>query len=162
MAKLIDQKLIKCFKETIETWRKIEELNSPLSFECEALLSWIRVMHSKVKLNTDGAAKGNLRNAGAGYIFRDLDDQWLIGVACNLGITVSVNAELWGVLQGLAMAWNDKFRHLILEVDSQVIMKLLTKIPTDQRTIRTEFSVGCARFSCSERSSRATCKQINN
>lgn len=61
------------------------------------LVSWTRPIHPNVKLNTDGAAKGNLGLAEMGYVIRDSAKRCLVGATINLGITTSVNDELWGV-----------------------------------------------------------------
>lgn len=41
--------------------------------------------------------------------------------------TKSISTELWGVFQGLKLAWDHRFHHLVMEVDSEVIADMLSK-----------------------------------
>lgn len=51
----------------------------------ERLVSWQPPPPSVVKINTDGAARGNPGIAGAGDIFRDETGAWLLGFQAHLG-----------------------------------------------------------------------------
>jgi hypothetical protein len=50
-------------------------------------------------VNSDGCAKGNPGEAGAGGLIRDARGQWLVAFTCDLGICTSVTAELEGIRQ---------------------------------------------------------------
>ncbi|PKI44165.1 hypothetical protein CRG98_035458 [Punica granatum] len=78
-----------------------------------------------MKLNTDGASKGNPGRSGAGGLLRDSDGRWVHGYVRNVGITTSFSAELWAVRTGLEMAWDLGFRRIILEVDSETVVRLV-------------------------------------
>lgn len=58
-----------------------------------------------MKLNTDGAARGNPGIAGAGGSLRDYRGQWIVGFAARLGICSNVAAELHALRMGLSLAW---------------------------------------------------------
>lgn len=75
----------------------IDELRHTWPFKHEALIGWKKPTSSVIKINTDGAVKGNPSFAGVGCMLRDHHGQQIIGAVCNLEITTSVNAELWGV-----------------------------------------------------------------
>lgn len=44
----------------------------------------------KIKINMDGAVKGNPRTTEADCLLRDEHGKWIVGVARNLGITISI------------------------------------------------------------------------
>lgn len=69
----------------------------------EMQISWQKPPSGWIKLNTDGAAKGNLGLATAGGILRDEYGMWHGGFALNIGICSAPMAELWGVYYGLCM-----------------------------------------------------------
>ena len=81
-----------------------------------------------LKLNFDGASKGNPGAAGYGVVFRDyLGHIKAIG-ARPLGHSSNNVAELWGLISGLQMASQNNYTRLIVEGDSQIIIGLLRKI----------------------------------
>ena len=49
------------------------------------------------------------------------------GFVCNLGFCNSLEAEIWGALEGLKMAWNMGLDKIILESDSTVLVELLNR-----------------------------------
>ena len=73
----------------------------------------------------DGAAKGNLSEAGGGGVFRNTRGDWVLGFCCYLGVCSSFRAELLALLYGLRIAWSQGFRKLIVHIDSKTPMKLL-------------------------------------
>ncbi|KAG7579269.1 Ribonuclease H domain [Arabidopsis thaliana x Arabidopsis arenosa] len=92
----------------------------------ERMVSWVKPAEGWVKLNTDGASKGNPGLASAGGILRKLDGSWIGGFAVNIGICSAPLAELWGVYYGLYIAWERKITRLELEVDSELVVGFLT------------------------------------
>lgn len=73
-----------------------------------------------MKLNFDGASKGNLGNAGFGGIFRDSQKttRWIY---VEWGGAMKNNeAELWVIHQGLRIAIRNGYRNLEIEGDSQI------------------------------------------
>lgn len=69
-----------------------------------ALIGWKTLTYLKIKINTDGAAKGNPELASAGCVQQEAQGRWILIAVRNLGITTSVNAELWAIYQGLSLA----------------------------------------------------------
>lgn len=67
---------------------------------------WMPPEDGVVKLNTDGAAKGNPRVAGAGGLMRSVVGIWLMGLKMHLGLCSNVEAELKAIRKGLQVAWN--------------------------------------------------------
>ncbi|PKI56643.1 hypothetical protein CRG98_022955 [Punica granatum] len=77
------------------------------------------------QLNTDGASKGNPGPAGAGGVLRKEDGVWIAGFARHVGIATAIVAELWGVLSGLELAWELDYWHVLLDVDSLLVTRLI-------------------------------------
>ncbi|CAA7018343.1 unnamed protein product [Microthlaspi erraticum] len=71
----------------------------------ERLIGWSPPEGDWIKLNTDGASRGNPGSAAAGGVLRDAEGQWCGGFAINIGRCSAPLAELWGVYYGLCMAW---------------------------------------------------------
>ncbi|KAH9292835.1 hypothetical protein KI387_041984, partial [Taxus chinensis] len=73
--------------------------------------SWIRPGENVVKLNFDGASKGNLGPAGGGGILRNSEGDWLFAYAGPLGRQtnnmVEARALLWGVLLAKEKGFKD-------------------------------------------------------
>eukprot|EP00253_Pinus_taeda_P019798 PITA_19798 len=81
-----------------------------------------------IKLNFDGASKGNPGNAGFGGIFRDNqgNTRWIY--AEWGGEMTNNEAELWAVHQGLRIAIRNGYRNLEIEGDSQMAIGILKKL----------------------------------
>ena len=91
----------------------------------ERFIRWNYPPEGWVRLNTDGAAKGNPGKAGAGGIIRGSRGELFEAFAVNCGVCSCTCAELLGVLRGLAIAWNGGHRKVLLSVDSEVVVKWL-------------------------------------
>jgi ribonuclease HI len=81
-----------------------------------------------LKLNFDGASKGNPGDAGYGVIFRNHLGHIIAIGAGPLGHSTNNAAELWALINGLQMASQNNYTKLIVEGDSQVIIGLLRRI----------------------------------
>lgn len=91
----------------------------------EVLVSWKYPPLGWVRLNTDGASKGNPGRAGAGGIIRGHRGELFEVFAVNCGICSCTKAELMCFLRGLCVAWNGGHRQVIVSVDSEVVVNLL-------------------------------------
>ncbi|CAA7030525.1 unnamed protein product [Microthlaspi erraticum] len=91
----------------------------------EREIRWEYPIQDWWKVNTDGASRGNPGLATAGDVLRDANGAWVGGFALNIGICSAPLAELWGVYYGLNLAWERRVPRLILEVDSEVVVKIL-------------------------------------
>ncbi|CAA7029707.1 unnamed protein product [Microthlaspi erraticum] len=91
----------------------------------ERLVHWVRPSPGWVKVNTNGASRGNPGLATAGGVLRDESGSWLRGFALNIGICMAPLAELWGVYYGLCMVWESKAERVELEVDSEIVAGFL-------------------------------------
>jgi ribonuclease HI len=81
-----------------------------------------------IKVNFDGASKGNPGLEGYGVVLRNSGGEILGLEAGFLGDTTNNVAELTGLLRGLQTAIDKGHHRIILEGDSQVIIRLVTRI----------------------------------
>lgn len=92
----------------------------------EKPISWSRSSLDWVKVNSDGAV--NLGGcASAARVMRDHYGSWIGGFVHNLGCCSIPKTELWGILNGLKMAWNGGFRKVHVETDSKLVVDLIQK-----------------------------------
>ncbi|KAE8723185.1 hypothetical protein F3Y22_tig00012724pilonHSYRG00007 [Hibiscus syriacus] len=80
-----------------------------------------------MKFNSDGARNPRDGYATCGGIIRNNIGEWILGYARAVGICSVVEAEIWGVFEGLTHAWNIGERQVILETDSAEALRLLAK-----------------------------------
>ncbi|CAA7012828.1 unnamed protein product [Microthlaspi erraticum] len=87
----------------------------------EQQIAWEPLEGGWLKMNTDGASKGNPGAAAAGGVLSDEVGAWVCGFSLNLGICSAPLAELWGVYYGLYLAWEKRVSRLEIEVDSEMV-----------------------------------------
>jgi ribonuclease HI len=87
-----------------------------------------------VKLNTDGCCK-ELNQIGCGEVLRGSDGEWLGGFAKFIGRRCAIEAEIWGVLEGLQHARRLNFRKVELNVDSLLVMKTINSDKSGSSTV---------------------------
>jgi len=81
-----------------------------------------------IKLNFDGASKGNPGKAIHGGIFRDHKGQPLLVYFGSIGWDTNNSAKLEGLWQGMNLAHQHNFHPIIIEGDSQILIHMVTKI----------------------------------
>jgi exonuclease III len=91
--------------------------------------SWSAPPIDFLKLNFDGASKGNPGAAGYGVVFRNHHGRILLISAGSLGHTTNNVAELWALVRGLQLAKDHNFNQLLVEGDSQILVNLLGQPP---------------------------------
>eukprot|EP00253_Pinus_taeda_P031554 PITA_31554 len=89
-------------------------------------------IHS-IKLNFDGASKGNPGPAGLGGIFRDGKGKTRWVFAEWVGEMTNNDAELWAVHEGLRIAVRNRYLNLEIEGDSQITIEMLRRLKDGQR-----------------------------
>jgi ribonuclease HI len=88
-------------------------------------IAWLPPPIDWVALNTDGAAKQSEKKAGCGGVIRDNNGSWIDGFAKALGDTTAYMAELWGIYEGLKLAYHKGVKNLELRTDSAVLANSL-------------------------------------
>ena len=92
-------------------------------------VAWLPPGDDWVKLNTDGSRDGNMDTIAAGGVLRNNRKMWLQGFSLRKGSGSVLEAELWGMYEGLSMAWKSGYRNIVVESDSLSTIQLLAKIP---------------------------------
>ncbi|KAH9672775.1 putative ribonuclease H protein [Citrus sinensis] len=64
-------------------------------------------------------------HASAGGLIRNYCGEWVLGFGMNIGHFTVTRAELWGLFQGLQLAWNIGIRQLQVEVDNRHTTEIL-------------------------------------
>jgi ribonuclease HI len=90
--------------------------------------SWSTPLVDFIKLNFDGASKGNPGAAGYGVVFHNHHGHIILINVGSLGHTTNNAVELWGLIRGLQLAIEHNFTKLIVEGDSQIIINIFSKI----------------------------------
>ncbi|KAK8572720.1 hypothetical protein V6N13_048300 [Hibiscus sabdariffa] len=102
---------------------------------------WLAPEEGRYKLNTDGARCNTDGFASCGCVVRDALGAWKFGFSKFIGMCEVLEAELWGVVTGLRMAWDRGLRRIILEVDSADAVRSIQN--PDRRSI-SHLLVACA------------------
>ncbi|KAK2659506.1 hypothetical protein Ddye_006039 [Dipteronia dyeriana] len=90
-------------------------------------VAWVPPDEGFVKLNVDGGCVVDEGTNYAGGVVRDHSKNWLGGFVLNKGIGTGIEAELWGLFEGLNMVWRKDFHKVIVETDSMSIVQFIEK-----------------------------------
>ncbi|KAL4388752.1 hypothetical protein GQ457_09G005630 [Hibiscus cannabinus] len=90
-----------------------------------SLVRWRRPPVGWTKLNCDGAVVPSSGFSSCGGVIRNEFGGWLIGFSRKLGICSVIEAELWGIYEGLLVAWSLGLNRIIVEVDSADVINLI-------------------------------------
>ncbi|KAL5791917.1 hypothetical protein ACOSP7_000511 [Xanthoceras sorbifolium] len=63
----------------------------------------------------------------ANGVISDTNIGWLGGFSLNRGVGNVLDAEFWGLLEGLSLTWKAGFRKILVESDSLILVELLGK-----------------------------------
>ncbi|KAL3525015.1 hypothetical protein ACH5RR_013387 [Cinchona calisaya] len=75
--------------------------------------------------NIDGSSLGNPGIAGAGGVLRNHNGNWLADFNRHIGLATNNMVEFWGLRDGLNMAPQLNYSHVIIETHIQVMLDLL-------------------------------------
>ena len=89
---------------------------------------WSPPPSSFIKLNFEGAFKGNLGPAGGGGVFRNSQGEILHIYTINLGHTTNNAAKINAMVKGLNIAIHKGYHKLILEGDSSLVITIYNKL----------------------------------
>lgn len=93
-------------------------------------------MSGKIKLNTDGCARGDPGKGGFGGVFRDEAGAWICGFFGQLDSCQSLEAEMWGLYRGLTIVLEKGMHEVIVETDSTSAAILLSEGPLKNCSFR--------------------------
>ncbi|KAE8683806.1 hypothetical protein F3Y22_tig00111166pilonHSYRG00074 [Hibiscus syriacus] len=76
-------------------------------------------------VNTDGdVASNSMRSAARGFLC-DCEGNWMLGFMCFNGFCSPLQSELWEILTGLTIAWDQGYEKTILQFDCSVVVRLI-------------------------------------
>lgn len=87
---------------------------------------WIKPSNGLVKLNFDGAFKGNPGPSAGGGIIRNSDDQMIYAYSSYYGDFTNTLAELLTLHQGICWLHSHDYARAIVKMDSKLIFDCLT------------------------------------
>ncbi|CAL5382343.1 unnamed protein product [Camellia sinensis] len=76
-------------------------------------------------MNTDGSSKGDPGDGGFGGLIWDEKGIWLCGYFSKLTNCTCIEAEIWALYRGLAIAFEKSYKDLSIETDSQYAIDML-------------------------------------
>ncbi|KAL6190087.1 hypothetical protein ACLB2K_036487 [Fragaria x ananassa] len=88
-------------------------------------VNWHPPLYGCIKLNTDGAWKSSSNKAGYDGVFRDYSGKVMGAFCSNLDIPSSIAAEVMAVFKAIELAWVREWKHIWLEVDSELVLSFL-------------------------------------
>ncbi|CAN1125966.1 Putative ribonuclease H protein At1g65750 [Linum perenne] len=91
------------------------------------LIAWEPAPPEWVTLNSDGSVISASGQAAAGGLIRDHQGRCLAAFTLNLGKCSITRAELRGAVSGLQLAWEQGYRKIQLQLDSQCAVQLLQR-----------------------------------
>ncbi|XP_050216415.1 uncharacterized protein LOC126667478 [Mercurialis annua] len=100
--------------------------NPGLGPKVEHLIGWDPPPPNWLKLNSDGAVRGPTNRAASGGVARNSSGEWMFGYSRLIGRCSVLQAELWGALDGLNLAWSRGHKQVILEMDSKLAVDAIT------------------------------------
>ncbi|KAL4334884.1 hypothetical protein GQ457_07G032640 [Hibiscus cannabinus] len=80
-----------------------------------------------IKVNTDGARNTGSGLTACGGVGRDSKGNWCFEFSRALGLCSVLEAELWGVYDGLATAWSLGYTRVIMEMDCRDAYEMLAE-----------------------------------
>ncbi|KAL6145062.1 hypothetical protein ACLB2K_055750 [Fragaria x ananassa] len=92
---------------------------------CYTMHAWKKPPENFFKLNVDGTRVSLIGKIGAGGVIRNHHGDWISGFQINLGVGEILDAEAWGLFQGLKLAVSLNIKNLIIESDSAILVQLM-------------------------------------
>ncbi|KAE8712026.1 hypothetical protein F3Y22_tig00110264pilonHSYRG00044 [Hibiscus syriacus] len=104
----------------IADWRRNQRIFEPkvLMVECHRSVSSFSLGGGRSPETCSPKKLRSCENMSRGVV-RDSEGRWIGGFAKVIGVCSALEAEIRGVLQGLALAWDLGLRSVILEIDSR-------------------------------------------
>lgn len=80
--------------------------------------AWRKLLEGWIKVNLGGSVNLVNGEAQCGGLLREFRGKWLWCYAKAMGSSANPwEAETWGVLEGLRLAWDKGFKRVIVELD---------------------------------------------
>lgn len=89
------------------------------------IVSWCKPWEGWVKLNVDGACRGNPGSCGGGGVIRDDKGRFLAAFSTKFGFGTNNEAELRALNCGLVLCKELGFQNIVIESDSMLVVNWL-------------------------------------
>ncbi|GLT55828.1 hypothetical protein SLA2020_289160 [Shorea laevis] len=118
--------IISIIRDKVFEFHSTSPLPSPKNIQKEStLVCWERPLEGYFKLNTKRSAHGNPGLTSTGGVIRDHLGRWIVGFACKIGCASRLHTKLWGIREGLLLAYQRNIQNFIVEIDALVATQLL-------------------------------------
>lgn len=97
------------------------ERNGQRAAKVPISVRWSKLELNWHKLNTNGSFVGNSGKAGGRGLIQNQEGGWVKGLSRAIGISSSVDAELWALRYGLRIYCSMGLQALKIEIDSKVV-----------------------------------------
>ena len=111
----------------MEDWVQANTSDDKATVVNNCLISWCPPEVDWVKLNVDGSMSAEMNSIAGGGVVRDRSESWVTGFALKIVTGSVLEAELWGILEGLKLVWQMGFRKVVVDSDSKSAVELLSK-----------------------------------
>ncbi|KAE8674840.1 hypothetical protein F3Y22_tig00111708pilonHSYRG00019 [Hibiscus syriacus] len=79
-------------------------------------------------LNCDGSVNLVSNLGSAEGVIRDSSGRWIDGFSKNIGYSTNLQAELWGLYEGLRLAWSHDIDRLEIQTDNAKAAKIIDMV----------------------------------
>ncbi|KAL4367798.1 hypothetical protein GQ457_05G016360 [Hibiscus cannabinus] len=111
------QRGYRLMEESLRARQIVRRGRSAIVAQTRTMGHWIAPPEHWIKINTDGARSITSGLASCGGVGRDFSGTWCFGFSRDLGLCSVLEAELWGVYEGLTTAWSLGYPRVIVEMD---------------------------------------------
>ncbi|KAL4378406.1 hypothetical protein GQ457_02G013150 [Hibiscus cannabinus] len=87
--------------------------------DCLTFDRWEAPAAGWIKINTDGSRNTSTGLTSCGGVGRDSESRWCFGFAKGIGSCSCLEAEFWGIYEGLATAWSLRYPRVFIETDNR-------------------------------------------
>ncbi|KAL0411456.1 UNVERIFIED_CONTAM: putative ribonuclease H protein [Sesamum latifolium] len=119
---------------SFQHWKGDVEVGRKLGFRlyvtkppAPKLVCWLPPHDELVKLNCDGASKGNPGEAGVGGLLRNKQGKLIFAYNDSIGHHSNIYVELCALVRGLELAKEFGYLQVWVEMDAQVVLHLINK-----------------------------------
>ncbi|KAK2642208.1 hypothetical protein Ddye_023971 [Dipteronia dyeriana] len=95
-------------------WKANNEMDKKVEMR-NCFLAWYPPAQDWIKLIVDVSMRHDSESIAGGGVLRGHKKSWLGGFALNKGTSNMVEAVLWGILEGLKLAWKAGYRKVMVE-----------------------------------------------
>ncbi|KAL5822912.1 hypothetical protein ACOSQ3_020836 [Xanthoceras sorbifolium] len=109
----------------VKDWLNANYVKADDSSVVSKMLAWCPPKDDWVKLNVDGSRCEASGMISFGGVIRDAQKNWLGGFAVNKGRGSVLEAEIWGIFEGIKLVWEASYKKVVIELDSKSAVELL-------------------------------------